>query len=265
MSMQAPRVHRWLLVAVALVTLLFAASGATVRAQNVFEGEPRRGHDEHGVPAPFDFAAQLAPVRRAAASLPIAAALAAALAFRPRRRGTPRRTPAVIQTQIILALVGAVVMLIVGQSLARAFGIVGAAGLVRYRAKIEDPKDAGVMLSTLAIGLASGVGLFVLAVFTTVVLLGVLWAIESLEPEERKLFTLKVATKDAAALRPRIERVLQESGVRYELRGSAAEDVCYEVKLPWGIRTDRLSNAIMRLDSGNGTAVEWDEKKKAKS
>ena len=43
-------------------------------------------------------------------------------------------------------------MLVVGSSLARAFGIVGAAGLVRYRAKIEDPKDAGVMLSTLAVG-----------------------------------------------------------------------------------------------------------------
>ena len=34
-------------------------------------------------------------------------------------------------------------MLVVGSSLARAFGIVGAAGLVRYRAKIDDPKDAG--------------------------------------------------------------------------------------------------------------------------
>ena len=58
-------------------------------------------------------------------------------------------------------------MLVVGSSLARAFGIVGAAGLVRYRAKIADPKDAGVMLSTLAIGLASGVGMWMLAVFST--------------------------------------------------------------------------------------------------
>ena len=62
---------------------------------------------------------------------------------------------AVVQTQIILAMVGSVVMIVVGTSLARAFGIVGAAGLVRYRAKIADPKDAGVMLSTLAIGLAA--------------------------------------------------------------------------------------------------------------
>ena len=34
----------------------------------------------------------------------------------------------------------AVVMLVVGSNLARAFGVVGAAGLVRYRAKIEDPE-----------------------------------------------------------------------------------------------------------------------------
>ena len=57
-----------------------------------------------------------------------------------------------MQTQIILAIVGAVVMFVVGSSLARAFGIVGAAGLIRYRAKLEDAKDAGVMLSTLSNG-----------------------------------------------------------------------------------------------------------------
>ena len=58
-----------------------------------------------------------------------------------------------MQTQIILAIIGALVMIVVGTSLARAFGVVGAAGLVRYRAKIDDPKDAGVMLTTLAVGL----------------------------------------------------------------------------------------------------------------
>ena len=37
-----------------------------------------------------------------------------ALALRPRRKGTPPRTPAVVQTQIILAVVGAIIMLVVG-------------------------------------------------------------------------------------------------------------------------------------------------------
>ena len=83
-------------------------------------------------------------VATALVALPFATALGAALAFRPRRRGTPPRSAPVIQTQIILSIVGAVVMLIVGSSLARAFGIVGVASLIRYRAKIDDPKDAVV-------------------------------------------------------------------------------------------------------------------------
>jgi hypothetical protein len=78
---------------------------------------------------------QVDQLTTAAARLPLAAALACVLAIRPRRRGTPERQAPVIETQIILAIVGAVVMLVVGSSLARAFGIVGAAGLVRYRSK----------------------------------------------------------------------------------------------------------------------------------
>jgi Flp pilus assembly protein TadB len=86
-----------------------------------------------------EWSTQMEELEHGLKRLPMAAALACVLAMRPRRRGTPPRQPAVIQTQIILAVVGAVVMLVVGSSLARAFGIVGAAGLVRYRAKIADP------------------------------------------------------------------------------------------------------------------------------
>src|SRR5215210_7006019 len=44
--------------------------------------------------------------------LPMAALLGTALALRPRRRGTPPRTAPVVQTQIILSVVGAVIMLV---------------------------------------------------------------------------------------------------------------------------------------------------------
>ena len=131
-------------------------------------------------------------------ALPLATALGAALALRPRRRGTPKRSPPVVQTQIILAIIGALVMIVVGTSLARAFGVVGAAGLVRYRAKIEDPKDAGVMLTTLAVGLGSGIGVYGLAVFATVFLMAVLWVIESFEPKARKQFILEIKVKEVA-------------------------------------------------------------------
>src|SRR5215207_4289267 len=138
--------------------------------------------------------------------LPLAALLGAALALRPRRRGTPARTAPVVQTQIILAVVGAVIMLVVGASLARAFGIVGAANLIRYRSKIEDPKDAVVMLCALAVGLAAGVGLYALSVFSTVFLVAALWVIESFEPQRTKPFDLKIKAGDHTDdLRPKFE------------------------------------------------------------
>jgi Domain of unknown function (DUF4956)/MgtC family len=205
---------------------------------------------------------QIEQLRYAFARLPIAAALATLLAMRPRRRGTPLRQPAVIQTQIILSIVGAVVMLVVGSSLARAFGIVGAAGLVRYRAKIEDPKDAGVMLSTLAIGLASGVGLWLLASFATVFILVVLWIVESFEPRARQLFALKVKAKDLAALKPQLENLLTRRRLDYELRTSTPDEISYDVHYPLDQKRDRLSEQILKL--ADGAAVQWEEKKEKK-
>src|SRR4026209_757924 len=126
----------------------------------------------------------VALVARAALALPFAAIMGAVPAFRPRARGTPPRSAVVIQTHIVLAVVGGVVMLIVGASLARAFVIVGVASLIRYRATIDDPQDASVMLGCLTVGLASGVELYGLAAFSTLFILGVLWIVESLEPEQ---------------------------------------------------------------------------------
>jgi hypothetical protein len=210
------------------------------------------------------WAAQVVSLQNALVRLPTAVLLAAILAFRPRRRGTPKRQAPVIQTQIILAFVGATVMLVVGASLARAFGIVGAAGLIRYRAKVEDPKDAGVMLSTLAIGLAAGVGLYLLAIFATLFVLAVLWVIESIDPEPYSLFELTITAKNTATVRDLIEDVLRRRRIPFELRSTATEEICYEVKLPIDGHTDAVSEALMGLKPAQAINVKWEPKKDTK-
>jgi hypothetical protein len=252
-----------LAAALALVAAVMALTspGLTVQAQGGFP-QQEQVSDVAG-PTP-DRATQIDQLRRAAARLPIAAGLAAILAMRPRRKGTPHRKAAVIQTQIILAIVGAVVMLVVGASLARAFGIVGAAGLVRYRAKIDDPKDAGVMLSTLAVGLAAGVGLWMLAVFSTGFVLLVLGVIESFEPKTTRAFSLEIKAKDPAAFKPKLEEVLRRTRFEHELREQKEDEICYDVQVPLDKKTDRISELILKLDPENATTVEWKEKKDAK-
>jgi uncharacterized membrane protein YhiD involved in acid resistance len=196
--------------------------------------------------------------------LPLAALLGAVLALRPRRGGTPERQPAVVQTQIILAVVGSLIMLVVGASLARAFGVAGAANLIRYRSKIDDPKDAVVMLCALSAGLASGVGLYGLAVIGTLFITLCLWIIEGFEPQTRIFeLTVKMGEK-TQEMRPKIEEVLRRYKVRYELRTAAEDNVLYMVTTPKSLRTDRVSNVLMELMPDGKAAIEWNEKQKDK-
>ena len=238
----------------------FVAAAAAQQLPPAQEQPPRNAEPTHG-PHP------LHEIDDAMVRLPLAALLGAALALRPKRRGTPPRMPAVVQTQIMLAVVGAVIMLIVGASLARAFAIVGAANLIRYRSKIDDPKDAVVMLCALAVGLASGVGLYALGVFATIFMVVALWVIESFEPKTRKHFQLKVKAgkeKESDALRPKIEQILRRYRCEYELRTSSDEEVCYDVQVPLELQTDRISNPLLRLDPEGHLSVEWSEAKDKK-
>ena len=208
-----------------------------------------------------DFRAGLAD---AAVRLPIAALLGAALALRPRRASSPRRDPAVIETQIVLAIVGALIMLVVGQSLARAFGIAGAANLIRYRAKIEDPKDAVVMLSTLAVGLAAGVGLFGLAAVGTLFLVMTLWVIEGFETHVRTFLLSVKLGEGTSAKRAAVERLLQRARAAFELRTTGDDELCYLVSTGASFKTDELTVALAALAPKEKPQIEWKEEKKAR-
>jgi uncharacterized membrane protein YhiD involved in acid resistance len=133
---------------------------------------------------------------------------------------------------------------------------------VRYRAKIEDPKDAGVMLSTLAVGLGAGVGLYAMVVFSTAFILLALWVIESFEPDRGPLFDLKIKMGDNTDARRReFEAILRRFDIEFDLRSSADDEVCYDARVPLELRRERVTNAILRLDPEGHAAVEWAEKK----
>ncbi len=245
-----------------LLWVVIAASSAVAQTQElVHPVEPVPAELAHPADPVPDLIGQLPGLVEASFRLPLAALLGAVLAFRPRRSGTPERKAVVIQTQILLAIVGAIVMLVVGQSLARAFGIVGVASLVRYRAKISDPKDAGVMLACLGIGLACGVGVYLIAIFATAFLLAFLWWVESLEPRPVQRFLLGIKSPKPETLRPGVEFLLREHRATFELRSLSEEEVSYEVAMPLDQSTDTLSSAIAALNGGQTTAVEWEERK----
>ena len=120
---------------------------------------------------------------RIALRFSLAAFLASLLAFRPRRGvSVARRNPYVAQTQILMAVVAGGMMMVVGDSAARAFGIFAAASLVRFRTNIRDPKETTVLLVCLGVGLAAGVGRWDMAVILTTFVLIALSVLEFFEP-----------------------------------------------------------------------------------
>src|SRR5262249_38569232 len=129
--------------------------------------------------APSTFANWKSVAAKVALRFSLAAFLAALLAFRP-RKGMPlsRRNPYVAETQILMAVVAAAMMMVVGDSAARAFGIFAAASLVRFRTNIRDPKEITVLLVCLGVGLAAGVGRWDMAIILSVFVLLTLGILE---------------------------------------------------------------------------------------
>jgi uncharacterized membrane protein YhiD involved in acid resistance len=75
---------------------------------------------------------------------------------------------AVMEAHIILAFAAALMMMIIGSEIARAFGLMGAATIVRYRYSLSSPREASSLIISLGIGMACGVGLYTLAIVATI-------------------------------------------------------------------------------------------------
>lgn len=200
----------------------------------------------------------------------LAALLGAALAFRPRKKVLAlKRNPYVAQTQILLAIVAAALMIVVGDNAARAFGIFAAVSLVRFRTNIRDPKEITVLLISLALGLASGVGRWDLALVLTFFSLVVLWLLEWREPElVFRSMELKVTTKNVVLTQKALRQVFKQHGFDKELRAVDREtseespgSIVYSVDVSPNISTDELSADILALDGQNVEGIEWDQKK----
>jgi uncharacterized membrane protein YhiD involved in acid resistance len=65
---------------------------------------------------------------------------------------------AFVNTLIIISMVTAIVIMVIGNNLARAFGLVGAMSIIRFRTAVKDSKDIAFVFFALAAGLATGAG-----------------------------------------------------------------------------------------------------------
>jgi Domain of unknown function (DUF4956) len=201
-----------------------------------------------------------------------ASLLAAMLAFRPRKYSPVlQRNPYVAETQILLAVVASALMMIVADNAARAFGIFAAASLVRFRTNIRDPKETTVLLISLGIGLATGVGRLELALILSVFALATLWVLEYFESGQVvRSMQLKVKTHNVAETDEVLREIFRSHSLSAEVREVDREDeedpigrIVYYVTVGPRVSTDQLSEEIFSADPDDIDTVEWHQKKSA--
>ena len=105
------------------------------------------------------------------------------LAFLRRKEGYDR---SFFITIVLMPLIISIIILLVSNSIARAFSLAGVFTLVKFRTTISDTKDIAYVFSTVAIGLAMGMGYVTFAVIITLFIMAILTLIGLLKLDEIK-------------------------------------------------------------------------------
>ncbi len=77
-------------------------------------------------------------------------------------------TQSFVQTLVLLGVIVAIVMLVIGSDIARAFALVGSLSIIRFRNALKETRDVGFIFLTIALGMAIGTRFYLLAIIAAV-------------------------------------------------------------------------------------------------
>jgi anti-anti-sigma factor len=171
------------------------------------------------------------------------------------------------QAQMLLCVAGAMVMIIIDNSVARAFGVAGAASLIRFRTPVEDPKDITILFLLMGLGMATGLGAFAVAGLGTGFLCVFLLLLDRL-PSDRKPRVLMVELKADSREFPTVpvESVFARHGIIYETRDVSQgkeSTVKYQLAIERQLALEDLGAQLSAIPGVK--AVAWKKVKKGTS
>jgi anti-anti-sigma factor len=197
----------------------------------------------------------------------VASALIGALVsavHQPEARDRPRSLE---QAQTLLCVSGAMMMIIIGNSLARAFGIAGAAGIVRFRTPVDDPKDVTILFLLMGLGMATGLGGFAVAGLGTAFLCITLLVLDGVATQRSRVMSVEMSSPGRLFPTSLVEAVMVRNQVVFEPReisqGKNAITVKYHTWLDPRTSLDDLSAQLMAEATGV-ESVSWDQVKREK-
>lgn len=176
-------------------------------------------------------------------------------------------TGAFVHSLVTLAMITAVVIMVIGNNLARAFGLVGAMSIIRFRTAIKDIQDIIFIFFSLAVGMAAGAGLPTIAFTGTLAVGAVMLALSQIRvltgrrQEYLLQFSLVPDPADEAPYLPIFAEYCQRHHlVNTRARdGQGALDLSFYILLKHQDRRDQFVLALVKVQGIHDVHLFFDE------
>lgn len=154
-------------------------------------------------------------------------------------------------TMVVLPAIVAIIILLIGSNIARAFSLAGAFSIIRFRSAPGDPKDIAYVLFTMAAGLAIGVGSFGYAVLFTICLCLLMFILNATKFGAKKTtqLMLKVTIPEDLSYEEALDAVFKKYQVNYELKKVRTTELGSLFELVYMISMRSITNQKEFLDA----------------
>lgn len=175
-------------------------------------------------------------------------------------------SPGLDQAQVLLCVSGALMMIIIGNSVARAFGIAGAASIIRFRTPIEDARDITIMFILMGLGMAAGLGALAVAGLGTLFLCAMIPLLNLFSSEKPRQMLVEIVAEERDFPMAHVHHVFAVNGLMFEPREVSQGDEATAKYLTTLKPTDSLEDLSAQLmgDGKKGIKnVSWSPAKKS--
>ncbi len=151
-------------------------------------------------------------------------------------------------TLVILPAVITVIILLVGNNVARAFSLAGAFSIIRFRSAPGDPKDITYVLLCMAVGLATGMGFIAYAVIFAIALCLAMILLEAVrfgQPRGTTGKLLKITIPESLDYQNAFDSIMQKYTLSYTLR--KVKPRIWEVYMSFPILSSQRTASVRRI------------------
>ena len=157
-----------------------------------------------------------------------------------------------VQALTLITITITLIMVIIGSNIARAFALVGAMSIVRFRNPIKDSRDLVFIFMAMAIGMASGTQHYLFALIFTLFVMGLMAFFEYFQFGQLNAQSYVIKVRSGQAGREEVlatlgEKCLRCSVVSVEQKGENEDELICEISLSKNQRYDSVVEDLRRL------------------